>query len=98
MAGMMAMSAAPVRKASAHSEGTVNDKSYLPQSGPSVNPQTRGAVFRYCTMEMRSFVTLHVFVASFGPFASFAEDRVLRVFFQTDGRKPMTRKIKYSRQ
>src|SRR5271156_5990117 len=52
---MIAMSAARVRKASAHCDGTVNDRSYLPASGPFVNPQTSGAVFKYCTMDMRSF-------------------------------------------
>src|SRR5580698_6909282 len=52
---MMATSAAPVRSASAHWDGTVNDKSYFPTSGPFVNPQTSGAVFKYCTMDMRSF-------------------------------------------
>jgi len=60
MAGMMATSARPARKSSAHCEGTVNDSSYLPWSGPLVKPQTSGAVFRYCTMEMRSFVTMRV--------------------------------------
>ncbi len=58
MAGMIATSAWPVRNCSAHCEGTVKDKSYLPRSGPLVKPQTSGAVFRYCTMEMRSFVTV----------------------------------------
>src|SRR5712692_2901359 len=57
MAGIIATSTFPVRNCSAHCEGTVNDKSYLPRSGPLVKPQTSGAVFRYCTMEMRSFVT-----------------------------------------
>src|SRR5271169_471434 len=52
---MMAMSAAPVRSASAHCDGTVNDKSYFPASGPFVKPQTSGAVFKYCTIDMRSF-------------------------------------------
>src|ERR1700731_3878573 len=47
MAGIIAMSALPVRNCSAHCEGTVNDKSYLPRSGPLVKPQTSGAVFRY---------------------------------------------------
>ena len=59
MAGMMAMSASPARKASAHSDGTVKDRSYLPASGPSVKPQTSGAVFRNSTMEMRSFFIKH---------------------------------------
>src|SRR6266849_9546771 len=57
MAGMMATSARPQRKSSAHCEGTVKERSYLPWSGPLVKPQTSGAVFRYCTMEMRSLVT-----------------------------------------
>src|SRR5580704_1722677 len=52
---MMAMSAAPVRSASAHCDGTVKDKSYFPASGPFVKPQTSGAVFKYCTIDMRSF-------------------------------------------
>src|SRR4029077_6119579 len=54
MAGMMAMSAAPRRRASAHCEGTVKERSYLSASGPSANPQTSGAVLRYSTIEMRS--------------------------------------------
>src|SRR4029077_7551611 len=58
MAGIMAMSALPERNSSAHCEGTVKDRSYLPRSGPLVKPQTSGVVFRYCTMEMRSFVTV----------------------------------------
>src|SRR5213080_5432532 len=58
MAGMMATSARPERKSSAHCEGTVKDKSYLPRSGPLVKPQTSGAVLRYCTIEMRSLVTV----------------------------------------
>src|SRR5213080_738597 len=58
MAGMMATSARPERKSSAHCEGTVKDKSYLPRSGPLVKPQTSGAVLRYCTIEMRSSVTV----------------------------------------
>src|SRR5271155_5061782 len=61
---MIAMSAAPVRSASAHCEGTVKDKSYLPSSGPCVKPRTSGAVFRYCTMEMRSFCTLGILAIS----------------------------------
>src|SRR5580704_16719801 len=52
---MMAMSAAPARSASAHCDGTVNDKSYFPASGPFVKPQTSGAVFKYCTIDMRNF-------------------------------------------
>src|SRR6266700_6545673 len=58
MAGMIATSALPVRNCSAHWDGTVNDKSYLPRRGPLVKPQTSGAVFRYWTIEMRSFVTI----------------------------------------
>ena len=58
MAGMMATSARPERKSSAHCEGTVKDKSYLPRSGALVKPQTSGAVLRYCTIEMRSLVTV----------------------------------------
>src|ERR1700676_3612022 len=54
MAGMMAMSAAPWRSASAHKDGTVKERSYLPRSEPFVKPHTNGAVFRYCTIEMRS--------------------------------------------
>src|SRR5207245_5024324 len=57
MAGMIATAAEPLRSSSEHREGTVKDKSYLPRSGPLVKPQTSGAVFRYWTMEMRSFVT-----------------------------------------
>src|ERR1700686_2137510 len=57
MAGMMAMSVAPVRRASAHCEGTVKERSYLPCSGPWVKPRTSGAVLRYCTTEMRSLLT-----------------------------------------
>src|SRR5580704_6132196 len=53
MAGMIAMSTAPDRSASAHCEGTVNESSYLPFCGPCVNPRTSGAVFRYSTMEIR---------------------------------------------
>src|SRR5271154_1426746 len=52
---MIAMSAAPVRNASAHCDGTVKDKAYFPANGPFVKPQTSGAVFRYLTIEMRSF-------------------------------------------
>src|SRR5271163_881305 len=61
---MIAMSAAPVRSASAHCEGTVKDKSYLPSSGPCVKPRTSGAVFRYCTMEMRSLFNLEMLAIS----------------------------------
>src|SRR6266478_6557133 len=58
IAGMMATSARRDRKSSAHCEGTVNDKSYLPRRGPLVKPQTSGAVLRYWTIEMRSLVTV----------------------------------------
>ena len=47
MAGIIATSASPMRSCWAHREGTVNEKSYLPRSGPLVKPQTSGAVFRY---------------------------------------------------
>src|SRR5260370_12837602 len=57
MAGIIATSTCPVVDCSAHCEGTVNDKWYLPRKGPLVKPQMSGAVFRYCTMEMRSLVT-----------------------------------------
>src|SRR5258708_24014170 len=56
---MIAVSAVPVRRASAHCEGTVKERSYLSRRPPCVNPRTSGAVLRYCTTEMRSFVTLH---------------------------------------
>src|SRR5277367_1146002 len=58
--GMIATSAAPLRNASAHCDGHVNDKSYLPASGPSVNPHTSGAVFKYSTIEMRSLLILQL--------------------------------------
>ncbi len=76
IAGMMAMSAAPVRKASAHSDGTVNESSYLPRRGPLVKPQTSGVVFRYWTMEMRSFGKVGVFPRASGLFAPFGEASV----------------------
>src|SRR5438445_5253387 len=57
MAGMMATSAAPVRNSSAHCDGTVKERSYLPCKGPCVKPRTSGAVLRYCTTEMRSLLT-----------------------------------------
>ena len=63
MAGMMAMSTALVRKASAHWDGNVKDRSYLPLSGPLVKDQTKGVVFRYLTIEMRSFGKVDVFPA-----------------------------------
>src|ERR1700722_13766695 len=58
MAGMMAISARRSRKSSAHCEGTVNERSYLFWRAPRVKPYTNGAVFRYCTTEMRSFLTM----------------------------------------
>src|SRR6266568_3346369 len=61
MEGMMATSTAPVRSASAHSDGTVKESSQRPAKGPLVNPQTSGAVFRYSTMEMRSLLTSSAF-------------------------------------
>ena len=61
IAGMMATSTSPRRNASAHCDGTVNERSYLPASGPSVNPHTSGAVFRYSTIEMRSLLTFSSF-------------------------------------
>ena len=66
IAGMIAMSAALVRSASAQSDGMVKDKSYLPLSGPFVKPQMSGAVLRYWTMEMRSFGKFDVFCAGSG--------------------------------
>src|SRR6202795_744974 len=61
---MIAMSAAPVRSASAHCDGTVKDKSYFPASGPFVKPQTSGAVFKYCTIDMRSCCTFELLAIS----------------------------------
>src|SRR6202166_1959948 len=58
MAGIMATSARPSRRSSAHCEGTVNERSYLFCRAPRVKPYTNGAVFRYCTTEMRSFLTM----------------------------------------
>src|SRR5258706_10642121 len=62
IAGMMATSAAPVRRASAHCEGTVKEKSYFfpakARRGTWVKPRISGAVLRYCTTEMRSLVTV----------------------------------------
>ena len=63
MAGMMAMSTALVRRASAHCDGTVKDKSYLPLRGPLVKDQTNGVVFKYLTIEMRSLGKVGVFHA-----------------------------------
>src|SRR6266404_4197258 len=62
IAGMMARLAAPVRRASAHRDGTVKENSYFfsarARRGPWVKPRVNGAVLRYCTTEMRSLVTL----------------------------------------
>src|SRR5271154_2677475 len=55
---MMATSTSPCRSASAHCEGTVNERSYLPSRGPSANPHTSGAVFKYSTIEMRSLLII----------------------------------------
>src|ERR1035437_10159300 len=52
---MMPTSTRPARRSSAHCDGTANERSYRPTRGPSVKPQTSGAVFRNSTMEMRSF-------------------------------------------
>src|SRR5258706_15793684 len=54
MAGMIPTSARPAFRPSAHCEGTANERSYRPASGPSVKPQTSGAVFRNSTIEMRN--------------------------------------------
>src|SRR2546427_4931059 len=54
MDGMMPTSARPARRSSAHCDGTANESSYRPSSGPSVKPHTSGAVFRNSTMEMRN--------------------------------------------
>ena len=56
--GMIATSTSPRFSASAHCEGTVNERSYLPASGPSVNPHTSGAVFRNSTIDMRNFLNV----------------------------------------
>jgi hypothetical protein len=76
MAGMMAMSAALVRRASAQRLGTVKDSSYLPRSGPLVKPQTSGVVFKYLTIEMRSFGKVDVFPRALRLFAPFGEGSV----------------------
>ena len=76
MAGIMATSAAPERKASAHSEGTVKESSYLPRRGPLVKPQTSGVVFKYLTIEMRSFGKVDVFPRASELFAPFEEASV----------------------
>src|SRR5260370_33512971 len=57
---MMATSAAPLRSASAHCDGTVNESSYLPWREPFVKPHTKAAVFRYCTIDMRSLAKVSV--------------------------------------
>jgi len=44
---MIAMSTSQARKASAHCDGTVKERSYLPARRPWVNPQTSGDVLRY---------------------------------------------------
>src|SRR6266705_1319041 len=54
MAGMMPTSARPAFRSSAHCDGTANERWYTAVRGPSVKPQTSGAVFRNSTMEMRS--------------------------------------------
>src|ERR1700719_4817524 len=61
MAGIIATSAAPERSASAHWDGTVQESSYLPRSGPCVKPRTSGAVFRYSTIEMRTGLMIQLF-------------------------------------
>src|SRR6266446_2296267 len=58
MAGMIATSTAPVRRASAHCDGTVEERSYVLRRGPWVKPRTSGTVLRYCTTEMRSLLTV----------------------------------------
>src|SRR6267378_2186167 len=65
MAGMMPTSARPAFRSSAHCDGTANERSYRPVRGPSVKPQTSGAVFRNSTMEMRS---LPIFANARGQF------------------------------
>src|SRR6266403_230379 len=57
IAGIIATSTAPERNASAHCDGTVNESSYFPRSGPCVKPRTSGAVFRYSTIEIRTGFT-----------------------------------------
>src|SRR5262252_2255303 len=54
----MAMSTSRLRRASAHSDGTVKDSSYSPRRGPCVKPHTSGAVFKYSTTETRSLLNL----------------------------------------
>src|SRR6267143_3157271 len=65
MAGMMPTSARPAFRSSAHCDGTANERSYRPVRGPSVKPQTSGAVLRNSTMEMRS---LPIFANARGQF------------------------------
>src|SRR6266436_8742500 len=65
MAGMIPTSARPAFRSSAHCDGTANERSYRPVRGPSVKPQTSGAVFRNSTMEMRS---LPIFANARGQF------------------------------
>src|SRR5467141_4172664 len=65
MAGMIPTSARPAFKSSAHCDGTANERSYRPARGPSVKPQTSGAVFRNSTIEMRS---LPIFANARGQF------------------------------
>src|SRR6266481_6043565 len=60
MAGIIATSATPERSASAHWDGTVNESSYFPRSGPCVKPRTSGAVFRYSTIEMFTGLTFAI--------------------------------------
>src|SRR5260370_31136538 len=65
MAGMILTSARPAFRSSAHCDGTANERSYRPARGPSVKPQTSGAVFKNSTMEMRS---LPIFANARGQF------------------------------
>src|SRR6266550_7485989 len=65
MAGMIPTSARPAFRSSAHCDGTANERSYRPVRGPSVKPQTSGAVFTNSTMEMRS---LPIFANARGQF------------------------------
>jgi hypothetical protein len=54
----------------------VKDSSYLPRSGPLVKPQTSGVVFKYLTIEMRSFGKVGVFPGALKMFAPFGEGSV----------------------
>src|SRR5258708_36455409 len=65
MAGMLPTSARPAFRSSAHCDGTANERSYRPARGPSVTPQTSGAVFRNSTIEMRSLL---IFTIAWGQF------------------------------